>query len=76
VIFSKLNILRTAVEDIKKARDYQYQGLLRLEGAGRSQAGHIKPVTNFVYVEMEDSEFVYEELKTGPSSSGGWGIIS
>jgi len=62
VIFSKPEYIKKAVEDIKKARDYLYQGLLRLEGA-EGVRRVIKPDTNFVYVEMEDSEFVYEELK-------------
>jgi histidinol-phosphate aminotransferase len=62
VILSKPDYIKKAVEEIKKARDYLYQGLVQLEkteGVRRV----IKPVTNFIYVETEDAERVCEELK-------------
>lgn len=62
VIFSNPDYIKKAVEDIKKARDYLYQGLLKLEIAdGVNRV--VKPDTNFVFVELEDAESVYEELR-------------
>jgi histidinol-phosphate aminotransferase len=62
VILSKPDYIKKAVEEIKKARDYLYQGLAQLEGA-EGVRRVIKPDTNFIYVEMDDAEFIYEELK-------------
>jgi len=62
VIFSNPGYIKNAVEEIKKARDYLYQGLLPLAEAGRIRRV-IKPDTNFVFVEPEDAGSVYEELK-------------
>jgi histidinol-phosphate aminotransferase len=62
VIFSNPDYIKNAVGEIKKARDHLYQGLLQFEG-NKTVRRVIKPDTNFVFVELEDAEFVYDELK-------------
>lgn len=61
-VFSNSGYVKKAVEEIKKSRDYLYQGLLGLEGRNGVRRV-VKPDTNFVYVEMEDAEYVFQELK-------------
>jgi histidinol-phosphate aminotransferase len=75
VILSKPDYIRKAVEEIKKARDYLYEGLVKLEGKEGIRRV-IKPDTNFIYVEAEDAERVYEELKTRSVIVRRLGIIS
>ncbi len=62
VIFSNPDYVRKSVEEIKKSRDYLYQNLLQFEGKGDA-VRVIKPETNFVFVELPDAAFAYEELK-------------
>ncbi|HVI39223.1 MAG TPA: histidinol-phosphate transaminase [Anaerovoracaceae bacterium] len=62
VIFSKPDYIRNAIEEIKKARDYLYQGLLQLEET-KNVRRVVKPDTNFVFMELEDAESVYDKLK-------------
>jgi histidinol-phosphate aminotransferase len=62
VIFSNPDYIRKSVEEIKKSRDYLYEGLLPLEKySGVCRV--VRPDTNFVYMELEDAEKAYEELK-------------
>ena len=62
VIFSNPDFIKSSIREIKKERDYLYQGLLTLEGAeGVSRV--VKPETNFVFVELDNAEYVYNELK-------------
>jgi histidinol-phosphate aminotransferase len=62
VVFSNPDYIKKAVEQIKDARDYLYQGLMMLEGTNGVRRV-VKPDTNFVFVELEDALSVYEELK-------------
>lgn len=62
VIFSNPGDIRSAIEEIKKARDGLYQSLLQFEGQ-RGVKRIVKPETNFVLIELERAEFVYNELK-------------
>ena len=62
VIFSNPDYIKKAVEEIKAARDYLYQGLMMLEGTNGVRRV-VKPDTNFVFLELEDAGTVFEELK-------------
>ncbi len=62
VIFSNPDYIKKSVEEIKKARDYLYQGLLQFE-ENEAVRRVVKPDTNFVFVELEDAGSVYDELK-------------
>jgi len=62
VIFSNPDYMKNAVEEIKKSRDYLYQGLAQFEEK-EGVVRVVKPETNFVFLELSDAEFVFEELK-------------
>ncbi len=62
VILSNHDYIKKAVEEIKKSRDYLYQGLAELEET-KEVIRVIKPDTNFVLMECEDAESIFEELK-------------
>jgi histidinol-phosphate aminotransferase len=62
VIYSNPDYIRNAVEQIKEARDYLYQGLAALEDLPGIERV-VKPETNFVFLELTDAELVYGELK-------------
>lgn len=61
-IFSKPDYIRKAVEEIKKSRTCLYERMLELAKLPGMRS-LIKPETNFVFVEFENAEFVYNELK-------------
>jgi len=61
VIFSNPDYIKTAVKEIKAARDFLYQGLLPLLNC-KSVKRILKPETNFVFIELEDAKLVYNEL--------------
>ncbi len=62
VIFSNPDYIKGAIEEIKKSRDELYQGLTGLrERNGVRRV--LKPETNFVLMELDEAERVYEELK-------------
>ena len=62
VIFSNPDYIKRSIGEIKKSRTYLYEGLLPLEGeTGIKRV--VEPETNFVFVELENAEFVYNELK-------------
>lgn len=61
VIFSNPEYIKNSIEKIKEARDYLYHGMLQFrdfKGVKRI----IKPETNFVFIEFENSQLVYDEL--------------
>lgn len=62
VVFSNPGYIKDSMEEIKKARDSLYQGLLKIEGKSGVRRV-VKPDTNFVLVELEDVESVFNELK-------------
>ncbi len=62
VLFSNPDYIRNAVEKIKESRDYLYQELQKLEGR-KAVRRVVKPETNFVFVELDDAEFICNELK-------------
>lgn len=62
VMLSNPGYIRKAVEEIRQSRDYLYQELLKFEGTN-GILRVVKPDTNFVFVEMERAEYVFEELK-------------
>ena len=62
VIYSNPEYIRNAVEKIKKSRDYLYQALSGLDGVNGVRRV-VKPETNFVYMELDDAETVFEALK-------------
>lgn len=62
VIFSNSDYIKGAIEEIKKSRDELYQGLTGLRGRNGVRRV-LKPETNFVLMELDQAERVYEELK-------------
>jgi len=62
VIFSNPVYIRNSIQEIKKATDYLYQGLLQFKEK-KSVKRIIKPNTNFVFVELDRAQFIYEELE-------------
>ena len=62
VIYSNPEYIRNAVEEIKKSRDDLYLALSALDGKNGVRRV-IKPETNFIYIELDEAESVYEELK-------------
>ncbi len=61
-VYSDPDYIRTAIQKIKDSRDELYQLLAPLEG----QYGVlrvVKPETNFIYMELVDADYAYEELK-------------
>lgn len=62
VIFSNPDYIKNAVEEIKKSRDYLYQSLMQFEEK-EGVIRVVKPDTNFVFVELSDSGFFFEELR-------------
>ena len=61
-MLSNPDYIKRSVEELKKSRDYLYQGLLPLQETGGIKR-IIKPETNFVFMELENAETVFEELK-------------
>ena len=61
VIFSNPDYIKNSITEIIKSRDYLYQNLLQLEG-NKSVKRIVKPDANFVFIELEDSQKVFEEL--------------
>lgn len=62
VMFSNPDYIKKSVEAMKQSRDYLYQSLLPLQETGGIKR-IMKPETNFIFVEMEAAEAVFEELK-------------
>lgn len=61
VIFSNPQYIKSAINEIKAARDYLYQGLIALKEY-RGVKKIVKPETNFIFMELTDAEWAYQEL--------------
>lgn len=62
VIFSKPDYIKNSIKEIIKSRDYLYQNLLSLE-ENKGVKRIMKPDANFIFIELEDAQMVYEELR-------------
>ncbi|MDF3002516.1 MAG: histidinol-phosphate transaminase [Bacillota bacterium] len=62
VLFSKPEYIRKSVEEIKKSRTYLYENIKNLVNSPGVRS-LIKPETNFVFLELDQAEFVYNELR-------------
>lgn len=62
VIFSHPDYIKKSIEEIKTSRDQLYSGLLQLQ-PNDSIRWIVKPDTNFVFIELSNAEYVYNELK-------------
>jgi histidinol-phosphate aminotransferase len=62
VIFSHPDYIKKSIGEIKTSRDQLYFGLVQLE-PNDSIRRIIKPETNFVFMELDNAEYVYNELK-------------
>lgn len=61
-LFSKPEYIRKSVEEIKKSRTYLYESIKKLVNLPGVRS-LIKPETNFVFLELDHAEFVYNELR-------------
>ena len=62
VLFSKPEYIKKSISEIKKSRTYLYEHLLELDNTPGVRS-ILKPETNFVFLELDNAEFVYQELK-------------
>ncbi|WP_027400223.1 pyridoxal phosphate-dependent aminotransferase [Anaerovorax odorimutans] len=61
VVLSNKEYIKESIEKIIASREELYKGLVPLEGKNGVKR-IIKPDTNFVYMEMDNAKFVYNEL--------------